>query len=109
MKKCFLLVITVFLTVMTYAQKQLKEGRVINAQTGAPVPHATIQAASGKSISTDEQGVFNIAVEKDEVLTISSIGYETLKIKAGDNSSFTLTPAVTTLEVVEVGTRRNGR
>ena len=76
------------MTVMSFAKTHDVGGRVID-ENGAPLPYVNVVLLSlpdsvfVQGAMTDEQGVFNIVTDKnDGLLKLTSIGYETLYIKA---------------------------
>jgi len=108
MKKCISLFLLASLAFAAHAQTK-KEAKVIDATTGQPVPGATVQISSGRTAVADEKGLWQLTTEPKDTLTISSTGYETVKTVAGNTTTFYLTPMTKTMDVVSVGTRRNGR
>src|SRR6476620_8683283 len=68
------------------AQTRLISGKVTDAK-GAPVPGATIKLKSGTAVAADENGNFKINAQTGDVLTITSIDFETLSAKVGDGST----------------------
>src|SRR5690606_14705917 len=85
---------------------QLITGKVVDAN-GDPVPGATI-LVEGTIIgtATDIDGNFSLDVPEDAVLLVSFIGYKSLSIEVGSQTSFrlTLTEDASALdEVVVVG------
>lgn len=108
MKKCISLFLFSSVALLANAQTQ-KGTKVIDATTGQPVLGATVQTSAGKTIVADEKGQWQLAAEATDTLTISSTGYETIKTVASNSTVFYLTPLAKTMDVVSVGTRRNGR
>lgn len=88
MKKLLYKVLLVFLTVLcfqeTHAQSNAISG-VITDQAGIPVPYTNVKEKGTKQeVSTDENGVFKIAVQPGATLIISAIGFKTVELKAKD-------------------------
>src|SRR6478735_6859021 len=56
-------------------------GRVVDAATGQPLAQATIEIDGSAAFVADETGKFSLAGEftKPRSITISSVGYKTLK------------------------------
>jgi len=71
------------------AQNRLISGKVTNS-AGAPVPGATISLKRGAIIAADGNGNFQINAKTGDVLTITSIDYETSTVKVGVGSSLTI-------------------
>lgn len=82
-------------------------GKVID-ETGQPLPGATITIKrTGKSVVTNEKGVYSIDVEKTDVLIVSYVGYTNREIKVSDSKpgvSFVISLSLSTnkLQQVEV-------
>ena len=65
-----------------YAQDVNVTGTVTDAQTGEPVPFASIQLKGTLTGgSTDADGNYSILVYDDAVLIFSSIGYQTQEVE----------------------------
>ena len=81
-------------------------GKIIDANTGEPIPYATIQCNNHGLIS-NEEGYFTIAESNgdDVPVVISYIGYAALQTTAGaikSNNTVKLTPAMFELDEVKV-------
>ena len=93
------------LSVAAFAQNVTVSGTVSDANTGEPVPFASIQIKGTMTGgSTDADGVYSIAVPSDGVLIFSSIGYETTEVKVDGKivRNVTLKPDSEMLESVVV-------
>lgn len=68
------------------------KGKVLDEQ-GLPIPGATVKIKkSGKVITTNEQGQFNLTgLDNGEILIISYVGYEALEVKAVANQEMKIT------------------
>ena len=103
--RLFFTALTMLLSVAAFAQNVTVSGTVSDANTGEPVPFASIQL-KGTMIggSTDADGVYSIAVPSDGVLIFSSIGYETTEVKVDGKivRNVTLKPDSEMLESVVV-------
>jgi TonB-linked SusC/RagA family outer membrane protein len=87
----------------TWAQGSIN-GKVIDEKTGAGVPNVSI-TVKGKSTGTktDASGNFTITAAKGDVITISSVGYESQRLKLdGGSIAISLTPLQTELTEVVV-------
>src|SRR5690606_30008774 len=56
--------------------------RILDLQTKQPIPYATIVYAEDKGVITNEEGIFSLVNQDLNTLTISSMGYETMELKA---------------------------
>ena len=103
--RLFFTALIMLLSVAAFAQNVTVSGTVSDANTGEPVPFASIQL-KGTMIggSTDADGVYSIAVPSDGVLIFSSIGYETTEVKVDGKivRNVTLKPDSEMLESVVV-------
>jgi len=68
------------------AQTRLISGKVTDSK-GAPVPGATVKAKSGAAVAADENGNFKINAQTGDILTITSIDFETANAKVGSEST----------------------
>lgn len=85
------------------AEKKVS-GKVTD-QNGSPLSGVTITVkGTPKATSTNEQGVFNISAENDDVLVFSYVGFEPQELKVGDKTqiSIALVSAAANLENVVV-------
>ncbi|MEL7833727.1 TonB-dependent receptor [Fodinibius sp. Rm-B-1B1-1] len=83
-------------------------GRVVDAETGEPLPGVNIFVeGTNTGTTSDENGEFSLTIPDDsEVLVFSFIGYERLEVEIGDRTTFNveMSPDVEALEdVVVVG------
>lgn len=56
--------------------------QVIDGEHGDPIPYATVYIASGLGTITNRDGNFSVRCAPDAMLRISSVGYETVSIRA---------------------------
>jgi len=96
-----------------FSQTQIK-GRVIYEKDETPAAFATVELVNQKEGSlSDKSGNFSISISKlqhDDTLSISSVGYETLKIPvlaAMKRSEFVLTEKTQNLEAVTIFNTRH--
>ena len=66
------------------AQDLTLQGQVRDAETGMPLPFASIYVVAGRGTLTNAEGDFSLSAENQDVLTFSYVGYEKLKLKATD-------------------------
>ena len=98
------LLIPLFFLVVLNTFAQTIEGKVFDAQTKEPVTGATIQTTTGGT-TTDHVGSFTFQdLTDNSMLTISSIGYNTVKVTVKENQPLriALEPAVENLQSVIV-------
>jgi TonB-linked SusC/RagA family outer membrane protein len=80
-------------------------GLVTDAQTGEPLPGATVViSGTGTGTATDLDGNFVLDYSEGEMLTVSYIGYRTEEIPIGSTTYFTirLTPDMAQLDEIVV-------
>lgn len=85
MKKTLFRVISVaalmMLSLTAFAQKHQVSGKVIDASTGEPVIGAGVVISSGGGVVTDYDGNYILQASDDDVLTFTSIGFESISEK----------------------------
>ncbi|OQP64349.1 SusC/RagA family protein [Niastella vici] len=77
----------------------------ITDPNGAPLSGVTVTIkGSAKATTTNEQGVFTITADENDVLVFSYVGYEPQEIKVGDKTQITLSlvSAASSLENIVV-------
>jgi TonB-linked SusC/RagA family outer membrane protein len=89
-----LLAFTLFLLVLPntmQAQERTVTGTILSEDSKSPLQGVTIRVKGTRRIAqTDANGKFSIKVNSDEVLQISSVGYETTDIKIGAGSTLAI-------------------
>lgn len=83
--KAILFIFIVFYSPYVFSQttKPVK-GTVYDGKANNPLPNATIRVqGSSKVAVTDSQGRFGLSLSSDDVLVVSSVGYETQEIAVG--------------------------
>ena len=78
---CIIMLLLACLTPIV-AQDLTLQGKVRDAETGEPLPYASIYVPAGRGTLTNAEGNFSLSVGSQDVLTFSFIGYEKLKLKA---------------------------
>lgn len=79
------------------------ESVIVDAQTGEPLPFASIYSRHGKSTITNALGAFSIVCDSADVLRLSYVGYHNLEVRAADLQPVTaIKPATQQLAEVEV-------
>lgn len=86
-------------------------GVVVDGESGDTIPHPALQYDGGrKAVAGDAAGRFTIQRLNDEYLTVSAVGYKTLRILIGRNTPvemrITLKPDTRRLKGVTVNARR---
>ena len=98
----------VVITVMMISQSALAQGTVtghVKDKSGSPIPGATISVKSSKvTTATDAEGNFSIIASANDVLEVTSIGYDIIEVRVGSehNINIELVTRVTSLEDVVV-------
>ncbi len=105
-KNLCLLVISLFTLTTVFAQTNVT-GQITNATDGTPVANASV-TIKGKSAGTvsDEKGNFHLQVSQNDVLIVSSVGYEETEVNVtGAFLNIKLSPSTgeNLKEVVVVG------
>ena len=105
---CFL--VLAILSSAVYAQSKEWYGRVVDAQTGAPIAEANLSIPEkGVFFPANSQGEFLVidaAVRKTDSISFSCIGYQTKKLRASDLTPdivIKLSPLVKVLKEVKIG------
>ena len=87
--------------------QQTYRARVVDAETGEPLPYASVYVSEKKSALTNPEGFYSVELNKGESLRISAIGYSTETMAADQSVSLVkLNPLVPTGETVEEGRLR---
>lgn len=90
---------------------QMITGVVVDGESGDTIPHPALQySGERKAVAGDAAGRFTIPRLNDEYLTVSAVGYKTLRILIGANTPgemrITLKPDTKRLQGVTVNARR---
>jgi hypothetical protein len=90
----------------TVFAQNIMEGELVDNGTGKPIPFASIGVVgTSKGTSTNADGKFSLAVNGDELLRITCIGYESLEIGCASAKRIQLKPLLTQLNTVYVFSR----
>lgn len=103
MRKSFLTLLCVlFIVVTLFAQERVISGKVIDQNTGQPVPGATI-SSGGKNTISDASGNYKLSTNGNSI-SIMSVGYDRAEIKIGKSGviNASLNPSSTELDAVVV-------
>ena len=106
--KSILTLTCLLVTQLSFAQLK---SVVVDSVTGESIAYVNIWVENGNAGTTsDQQGAFELAIEKPQIIVFSAIGYETRSISSDSiKSTVTLTPAVIVLEQVEVVSKRKNK
>ena len=80
--KRLLYLLFLLVAVQATGQEVKIQGHVQDAESGEPLPYATVYVGEGRGALTNIEGDFRLSVLSQDVLTFSYIGYEKLRIKA---------------------------
>ena len=81
------LIVLFFITLCStgaQAQDFVLQGRVVDAETGEPLPYTAIYVEKGRGALTNIEGDYRLSVSNQDVLTFSFVGFEKLKLKASE-------------------------
>ena len=67
-----------------WAQKLTIQGCIVDAETGDPLPYASIYVGEGRGTLTNIDGNFRLSLSEQDSLIISYVGYEKRQIKASE-------------------------
>ena len=102
-KSILLFICSVFLFPQLHAQQQTVTGKVTDAQTGSPLPGATVVIANtNKGTSTDMDGNYQIQAEPGNELTYSFIGYESKTVILDNQTNIDVSLSSSTEKLDEV-------
>ena len=91
MKKMMMMLLLSVACVALQAQQTTLSGIVTDAKSGNPIAQATV-AMAGVSVVTNDDGMFTLKVKPAAgTLTVSHIGYRTMRVKVSDNHSAPVT------------------
>ena len=104
MKQLYIGLLFIITTTISFSQT-LVTGSVIDAEQGTTIPFVNVVSSNGEATTTDENGNFKIEISSTkDILTVSSIGYNTKSISVGNQSEIkiVLEEATTSLDEVVV-------
>ena len=88
------------------AVAQTIRGMIVDSVSREPVAGATVKTTGGKQIMSGSKGQFQIQCEIDDSITVSFIGYTTVKIPASKDMTIALVQSETILQAVVVSAGR---
>ena len=104
MKRTFSLLWLMLFTLYSWAQ-EVFQSKVVDAETGEPLPYVAIYVAKGRGTLTNDEGRFSIHVQPGDTLIFSYVGYERERVKAAElGKTLMLHPMRTALREVTVET-----
>ena len=71
-----------FLPLFAFCEELTLHGRVVDAETGEPLPYVNIRVGKSIGTLTNIEGSFKLLTEEKDVLSFSFVGYERLSLKA---------------------------
>ncbi len=80
MRKLQILLPMLLLALFSFAQQKIITGRVTNKTTGEPLQNVSVQVKN-KSVITDADGKFSIQASVGDIINISFIGMNPIKVK----------------------------
>ncbi len=110
-KSIFLILGMILVSYGLFAQAKTITGTIKDSK-GQPLEGAAIRNKNtGASSTSAKDGAFTIKVSSSDVLSISSIGYQSINVKANSNSFVIVLQddAIELQEVVLLGSRKGGR
>ena len=69
-------------SVSAWAQEVIVQGRVVDAETGEALPYVSIYVGNGRGTLSNSDGDFTIAVDANDSIRFSCVGYQTQRILA---------------------------
>ena len=88
---CHLFIAFMLVFFSSTANAQSKINGTVTDPESKPLRGATVsEAGSKRGTTTDENGNFSITANKDATLVISMVGFESVSIKIGDQTSITV-------------------
>ena len=82
MRILLLFVFSLLLSLFAFGEELTLQGRVVDAETGEPLPYVNIRVGNGIGTLTNIEGSFKLLTEEKDVLSFSFVGYEKLSLKA---------------------------
>lgn len=112
-KKISILLLSLFIQVLVFAQGKTISGFVKNSEQQPVVGATIVSLPSGKGAASDEKGYFSFSIESsDSKLRITAINYDPYEAALAQQESFEIiltTSSIDLSDIVLVGTRAPGR
>ncbi|MBQ3992701.1 MAG: carboxypeptidase-like regulatory domain-containing protein [Bacteroidaceae bacterium] len=77
------LLLFLLLAPLTLVAQEKWSARVVDAESGEPLPYVSIYVAQGRGTMSNEEGRFTLSIGADETAKFSCIGYKTLQLRSG--------------------------
>ncbi|MGN7783757.1 SusC/RagA family TonB-linked outer membrane protein [Niabella sp. 22666] len=106
-RKLLVVLLSILVSVATFAQQRTVTGTVKNAKTKQPIALISVQVeASSRGTMTNDKGQFSIQVKTGEKLTFSGVDYSTRQLIMDDRTTLNieLEPGTGELENVQITT-----
>jgi len=84
MKRILIVFLTLICSLSSFAQMKTVTSRVVDKETGEAMPYVTVFVAPGRGVITNAEGRFSIAVDGNEKIRLSFVGYKTTTISASN-------------------------
>ena len=99
---CLTILLLALLPITGRAQ-ELLQGRVVDDETGEPLPYVSIFAEEGRRTLSNAEGDFKLETGDGDALTFSCVGYKKARIRAGKLPAVVrLKPLATVMQEVTV-------
>ena len=82
MRILLLFAFSFFLPLFAFCEELTLHGRVVDAETGEPLPYVNIRVGRSIGTLTNIEGSFKLLTDENDVLSFSFVGYERLSLKA---------------------------
>lgn len=82
MRILLLFAFSFFLPLFAFCEELTLHGRVVDAETGEPLPYVNIRVGKSIGTLTNIEGSFKLLTDENDVLSFSFVGYERLSLKA---------------------------
>ncbi len=91
MKRLLATGLCILLSLAVFAQEQTVTGVIRDAADNAPLPGVSVRLKGARTgTTTANNGSFTIRANKGQVLVFSFVGYKTVEVTVGDNTSISL-------------------
>lgn len=99
-----LVLFLLMLLVCVCMQAQVCTSRVVDSETGEPLPYASVYVVGrGGGTIANSEGVFTLAAATDDTLRLSFVGYEPLQVSVSQvGNEVRLAPVSTLMDEVTV-------
>ncbi|HTJ53548.1 MAG TPA: TonB-dependent receptor [Cyclobacteriaceae bacterium] len=103
MKRRILLLFTLLVSTLAFAQTHIITGKITDAADGSGLPGVNIVVqGTTKGITTDIEGAYSLEVAPEDVLVFSFIGYKSQSVKVGNQTSINIQMETDSKELEEI-------